>query len=255
MNPRASAGTDRPETRDKLAVNGEVAFYHFGERDAPGRPSRDRSLNSIDLRLYAEPKPGQPDFELEAIHQWGSSSASSASSALRQDVSATFFRAAAGYTFRDKWKTRILFEFDRASGDGSGPTYSRFDPLFGMRRADLGPAGLYNAIARTNVVTPGLRIETTPSKRVDGFLGYRALWLASRTDSFAATGVRDSSGSSGSFAGHQFDARLRYWMIPAHLRFELTGVLLAKGRFLRDAPNAPRGGTTRYVSLNLTASL
>ena len=237
------------------AVAAELAFFHFGERDAPGRPSRDRSLNSIDARLLAEPKPGQGDCELETIYQWGGTSTSLAANAQHADVSATFFRAAVGYTFRDPLKTRVLFEFDRASGDGNGPTYGRFDSLFGMRRADLGPAGLYNAIARSNVVTPGVRMEVRPSKRIDGFVGYRALWLASRNDAFAATGVRDASGNSGSFAGHQIDARMRVWIVPARLRFEIDGVLLAKGRFLRTAPNAPAGDTTRYLSLNLTASL
>jgi hypothetical protein len=37
------------------------------------------------------------------------------------------------------------------------------------------------------------------------------------------------------------------------LRLELDAVLLAKGRFLRDAPNAPPGRWTRYLSMNATA--
>jgi len=236
-------------------VRGELAFFHLGERDAPGRPSRDRSLDTAEARIVAEPKPGHVDYELEAMYQWGMASASLAAAAPRQQVSATYFRMAAGYTLPDAWKTRILFELDRASGDGAGPTYGRFDPLFGMRRGDLAPSGLYNAIARANVVSPGMRVEVAPPGRLDAFIGYRALWLASRTDAFSSTGVRDAAGRSGSFAGHQFDVRLRYWLIPAHLRFELDGVLLAKGRFLREAPNAPPGPSTRYLSLNLTASL
>ena len=123
-----------------------------------------------------------------------------------------------------------------------------------MRRADLAPAGLYNAIARSNVVSPGLRVEVTPSQRLDAFLGYRALWLADRHDAFSSTGVRDASGASGTWAGHQLDGRVRWWLVPQRWRFEITTVFLAKGRFLRTAPNAPSGATTRYGSLNLTAS-
>ena len=41
--------------------------------------------------------------------------------------------------------------------------------------------------------------------------------------------------------------------IALRLRFEANGVLLFKGRFLRDAPNAGPERTTRYVSLNLSA--
>ena len=83
---------------------------------------------------------------------------------------------------------------------------------------------------------------------------YRAMWLAAEVDAFSTTGVRDASGRSGDFAGHQVEARLRYWIVPARLRFEFDGLLLRKGQFLRDAPNAPPGRWTRYGSFNLTTS-
>ena len=155
------------------------------------------------------------------------------------------------YTFAGIWKPRVLAEFDRASGDGTGPTYGRFDPLFGMRRADLGPVGLYNAIGRSNILSPGIRLELTPSKRIDAFVGYRAMRLADRHDAFSTTGVKDGTGKSGSFAGHQIDARLRQWIVPAKLRVEADATVLVRGSFLRAAPNGPTGNT-RYVSLNLT---
>ena len=123
-----------------------------------------------------------------------------------------------------------------------------------MRRADLAPAGLYNAIGRSNISTAGMRMELTPSKRLDGFVSYHALWLAERRDSFSTTGIHDAAGRSGNFAGHQLDARLRWWIRPAALRLEGDAVMLSKGRFLEVAPNAPRGGTTLYGSLNLTAN-
>ena len=122
-----------------------------------------------------------------------------------------------------------------------------------MRRADFSPAGLYNSVTRTNLVSAGARLEVTPSKRTDGLLSYHALWLADAADSFASTSVRDASGASGTFGGHQIDARVRYWLVPNRLRFEANGVLLVKCRFLRDAPNAGPERTTRYVSLNLSA--
>ena len=173
------------------------------------------------------------DYEIEALFQTGAISASLASVASRQSVSANFIHADIGYSFAGVWKPRLSVELDRASGDRRGGRYGRFDTLFGMRRADLAPAGLYNAIARTNIMTPGIRLEATPSKRLDAFAVYRAMWLAASEDSFAGTGVRDASGRSGDFAGHQLEARLRYWLIPARLRFEFDGLLLAKGRFLR----------------------
>lgn len=232
----------------------EAGFFHLGERDAPGRPTRDRSLNTLSARIVAEPQPGRFDYEVEAMYQWGESSTSLAANAARVPVSATFIHADAGYSFPGAWKPRLSIEFDRASGDGTGRTQGRFDTLFGMRRADLAPSGIYNAIGRANILTPGVRLEVTPGKRLDVMATYRPMWLADRHDTFSTTGVRDATGRSGSFAGHQLDARLRYWLLPGRLRFELDGVVLFKGRFLREAPNAPPGRTTRYVSFNLTVS-
>ena len=232
----------------------EIGFYHFGERDAPGRATRDRSLDIVTARLLRDPAPAALDYEIEGIYEMGRISASAAPGAARLTVGAWFVHARLGYGLGGAWKPHLSAEFDMASGDRAGGSYGRFDSLFGFRRADTGPVGLYNVVARTNVLTPGLRVEAAPGKRVDLMFSYRLLWLAEATDSFAGTGVRDPSGGSGSFAGQQFDARVRTWIVPQRLRFEVDGVWLAEGRFLREAPNAPRNGDTKYLSLNLTAS-
>ncbi|HEX8555911.1 MAG TPA: alginate export family protein [Sphingomonas sp.] len=231
----------------------EASFFHLGERDRAGRPTRDRSLDTAALRVLRDPAVGRFDYEVEAIVQRGQASASTAPTAPTLEVRAWFVHADAGYTLPGGWKPRVSVEVDHASGDGRGARFTRFDTLFGMRRADLAPAGLYNAIARTNVSSPGIRIEAVPSRSTDAFVSYRVLYLASRTDSFAATGVRDPTGLSGGFAGHQVDARIRHRLNPS-LTLEADGVLLAKGAFLRTAPGAPSGRWTRYVSLNLLAS-
>lgn len=233
----------------------ELSYFHLGERDAPDSPTRDRSLDTFGGRIIAEPGPGKFDYEVEAFYQTGHVSASTAANAARQSVSASFVHADVGYSFADAWKSRLSIELDRASGDKSGGRYGRFDTLFGMRRGDFAPSGIYAAVGRANIATVGVRLEATPSKRLDWFAVYGPMWLASDTDSFSTTGVRDASGQSGDFAGHQMEGRIRYWIVPAHLRFEFDGVVLAKGRFLREAPNAPPGRWTTYGSFNLTASL
>jgi hypothetical protein len=123
-----------------------------------------------------------------------------------------------------------------------------------MRRADFAPAGIYNAIGRANISAPGVRAEVAPSARWDAFATYKPMWLAEKTDSFSTTGVRDPSGNSGSFAGHQLDMRFRYWIVPNFLRGELNAVVLLKGRFLESAPHAPATGDTHYVATSITAS-
>lgn len=231
----------------------EASFFHLGEHDEPERPTRDRSLDTGSVRLIRDPAPAHIDGEVEAIVQRGQVSSSVAATALRQNVRAWFVHADAGYTFLDPWKTRVSVEYDHASGDKPGGAYGRFDTLFGMRRADFAPAGLYNAISRSNVLSAGARMETAPDKRTDLMATLHPMWLAAHEDSFSSTGVRDATGHAGRFAGTQFDGRVRHLVTP-WLRLELDAVLLAKGRFLRDAPNAPRGRWTRYVSMNATAT-
>lgn len=233
----------------------EFTYFHLGERDAPRRPTRDRSLDTFGGRLILDPNPSRFDYEIEAFYQTGSVSTSTAASAERQSVTASFIHADGGYTFPGAWTPRLSVEYDRASGDKPGGKFGRFDTLFGMRRADLAPAGLYNALARTNIETVGVRLEAKPSKHLDWFAAYRPMWLAARQDSFSSTGVRDASGRSGNFAGHQLEGRVRYWLIPKRLQFELDGLVLARERFLRKAPNATEGKWTRYVSFNLIGTI
>lgn len=232
----------------------EASYFHLGERDAPGRPTRDRSIDTAGGRLIAEPRAGKFDYEVEVFYQWGRASASPAATATRQSVSAGFVHADLGYSLPGPCKPHLSAEFDWASGDRAGGRYGRFDTLFGMRRADLAPAGLYNALARTNILTSAVRLEASPDKRMDMFAVYRLLWLAAREDSFSSTGVRDARGQSGRFAGTQVEGRVRYWLIPSRLRFEYDGLVLAKGRFLQDAPNATRKKLSLYNSANLTIS-
>ena len=233
----------------------ELGYFGLFERDAPGRPTRDRHLHNVSARILREPEAGRIDYEVEGIYQFGSVRTSAAPLAPETDVAAGFLHADLGYSFRDGWKPRLSVEFDRASGDRPGGSYNRFDTLYGMRRADLAPAGIYAALGRTNISTIGLRAEARPDRNTDAFLVGRALWAASPTDAFATTGVRDATGASGSFAGYQLEGRVRRWIVPDLLRAEANGAWLVKRGLLRDAPNAPRAGDTLYLSLALTLSL
>ncbi len=234
-------------------ANAEFSFYHFEEKDSAGRPTRDRRLDTVGGRFYREPALGHADFEVEVFHQSGEISRTLLSSAAKQPVSAQFFHADLGYSFATRWKPRVSARYDVISGDRGGSHYGRFDTLYGMRGAELAPSGLYNTVGRANLISPGLSLELSPNRKNDVYLRYRPLWLASRTDSFSTSNVRDISGKSGNFAGNQVEVRWRRWLIVDALRFEVNGTYLAKGRFLRDAPNSPRTPDTKYGAFNLTA--
>lgn len=232
----------------------ELEYFGLDERDAPGRPTRDRQLHSYGARLFREPHAGRFDYDVEAIRQTGTIRASNAPAAPVLDVSAGFVHGEAGYQFAGAWKPHLSLEYDWVSGDRGGGRYNRFDTLFGMRRADFAPSGLLSAVGRANISMPGVRLEATPSSRLDGFVHYGLMWLASGTDAFSTANVRDATGGSGRFAGQLLEGRIRYWLVPGALRFEANAVLLAKGRFLKDAPNAPPTGDTVYGSAALTAT-
>lgn len=231
-------------------------LYLFGldERDSRREATRNRHLLTPGARILRAPKAGAWDYELEGILQLGTIRESTDPEAAKQDVFAGFVHAEIGRTWDMAWQPRLSAELDYASGDGSGGKYGRFDTLYGSRRSDFGPSGIYGPFGRANIISPGLRIELVPSERFDVFAGYRSAWLASRTDSFASTGVRNPAGASGRFAAHQIELRARYWLMEDLLQLEGGGALLLQGRFLKDAPNATGFGDTVYGYSALTVS-
>ncbi|PTQ12420.1 alginate export family protein [Sphingomonas oleivorans] len=235
---------------------GTVELYGYGlhERDAPSYPTRNRRLFTPGIRFARAPRPDRFDYDFEGIYQTGQARATTgAADRTDLDVSAYFIHVEIGRSFAGGWSPRLVLQYDRASGDGpNSASYNRFDTLFGARRSEYGPTSLYGAIARANFSAPAVRLEMVPDKSWDGFVAYRPLWLEDATDSFSGTGVRDRRGTSGKFAGHQIEARARYWLIPKLARLDGGIAYLAKGRFLKDAPNAPDGDDTRYAYLDLT---
>jgi hypothetical protein len=232
---------------------GEIGYVGLQEHDS-SRATRNRQLHNLTARVIRDAAPGKWDYELEPIYQTGHVRASTAATARDLDVNAWFVHADLGYSFDAAWKPHVNLEYDYATGDGPGTKYSRFDTLFGGRRADLAPSGIYAAIGRTNLESFGVRFEGAPNARLDLQLTYHLMRAADRHDSFSTTGIRDAAGLSGSFAGQQIDARLRYWLLPKRLRTELTSVNLFRGKFLREAPNASPHGDTHYLAAALTLS-
>jgi hypothetical protein len=236
-------------------LGGTMELYAYGltERDSAKMETRNRHLFVPGVRFARAARPGAFDYDFEGIYQTGRERATTGvADKADLDVSAWFVHAEIGRRFAGPWSPRVALQYDRGSGDGPGAGYHRFDTLFGSRRSEYGPSGLYGPVQRSNLSSPGVRLEVTPDKRWDGFVAYRALWLDEATDSFGSTGVRDKAGASGKFAGHQVEARARYWLVPKLARLEGGLAYLFKGRFLKTAPNAPAKGDTRYAYLDLT---
>jgi hypothetical protein len=136
-------------------------------------------------------------------------------------------------------------------GDRQGQRNTRYDTLFGMRRADFAPSGIYNLIGRANLVSPGLRLELTPSARNDFMATLRGLWLESPTDGFSTLGLRDATAAAGRHAGTQLDLRYRHWLVPRRLRLEVNAIHLEQGRWLREVPGSRGRSGTGFLAVSL----
>jgi hypothetical protein len=97
-------------------------------------------------------------------------------------------------------------------------------------------------------------VEVKPTSVLDAFVGYRAVWLASDQDSLTTASLKDATGQSGSFVGHQLEARVRYTLLPGNLAFDIGGAYLIHGKFLKDAPNAPAGSDSTYFYASTTVT-
>ncbi|WP_225205188.1 alginate export family protein [Novosphingobium huizhouense] len=240
-------------------LGGTLEFYalRLVEHDRPDWATRDRRLWTLGARAFAKPAEGKGDHDVEVAWQSGTARKSAAAADTSDlAVSAWLVHAEAGYTFAGGWTPRLSALFDAASGDsGRAGHFRRFDTLFGARRADFGPTSLFGPLQRANLVSPGLRVEAVPGKRLDLMATARLAWAENVRDTFAATGVRDAGGASGRFAGTQLEARLRYWIVPGLLQSDMGVATLLKGRLLRDAPNGRANGDTHYGYWDLTLNL
>ena len=228
----------------------EIFFFGLDEDDADGRRTTNRALYTPGVRFYRPPATSRFDYLLESTFQFGKSRSSNAATNIRDlDHFAHSQHVELGYSFDTAWSPRLILQYDYASGDDD-PTdgdNDRFDTLFGARRFDFGPTGIYGPFARSNLSTPGVRLKLRPSRNIKLFVAHRGYWLASDKDAWTTSGARDVNGRSGSFIGHQIEARFRWEVLPGNYRFESGIAHLFSGEFRDDAPNSNREGDATYV--------
>jgi hypothetical protein len=235
----------------KLPWGDAGEIFLFGLDD----DSTSRDLHTVGVRLSRPKATGRFDYQIESAVQWGDSRAT-ATGATRLDHLAHFQHAEVGYSSDLPWKPRLIAQFDYASGDHdpADDDNNRFDTLFGARRFDFGPSGIYGAFARSNLATPGWRLEIRPANAVSLVIAHRACWLASDRDAWTTAGVVDPSGRSGSFLGQQLEAWLQWQLIPGNVEIETGAARLFHGDFTDDAPNANAEGDTTYFYVQTTFS-
>jgi len=217
-----------------------VSLYSFylDERDSVRADTADRNFVTSGVRLSRGPESGEWDFELEAAYQYGTSRASTSDSDTDDlDHRAHFEHLQLGYTFDAEWSPRLIAQFDYASGDKDpcDRENNRFDTLYGARRFDFGPTGIYGAFAHSNVMSPGYRLLMSPSRGVELMLAQRYFWLAASADTWTASGLRDRTGASGDNLGQQLEVSAKWRAVPGTLELELGAAQLWRGNFVEEA--------------------
>jgi len=237
--------------------DGEIYVFGLHERDSARRATRNRQLLTPGLRFRRPAKAGAFDYEIESVFQFGNSRASTAATDTTDlDHFAHFQHVEAGYTFDAGWSPRVAAQFDYASGDRdpNDGDNEHFDTLFGARRFDFGPTGIYGPFARANLISPGLRLQLKPRSDTSIMFAHRAYWLASDRDAWTTSGVRDATGATSGYLGQQAEVRLRWDLVPGNLQFEAGAAHLFDGSFMKNAPNATRQGDATYAYIQLALS-
>ena len=224
-----------------LSLAGEVYIVGLHENDGDDIETRNSGLYTPGFRIYRK-RPGKGfDYLLEVAFQFGEKRQTSNPIDERDlDHFAHFEHFELGYNFENSFSTRISFEFDYASGDrkSNNGESGRFETLFGARRFDFGPTGIFGPFARANTLSPGVRMNMKFTEELTLMAAFRSYWLASKHDSWVKANLRDPEGESGPFLGHQLEARLRYNPLFAKYRFEFGVACLDEGRYRQNFTNS-----------------
>ncbi len=238
----------------KLPLKLHLEGYYLRLQEESTGTLRRRHLHTPGLRLYRQPVPGKWDVEIESTLQWGSSQLRAGTGQPSLDHLAHHQHATLGYTLDLRWRPRAAIRYDYASGDAdpNDGSNGRFDTLFGARRFEFGPTGIYGAVPRANLNSPEYSVSVRPRPNLDLSVSHRFLWLAEARDAWTSAGVRDASGASGMELGQQLEFRVRWDLVPGNVRLDTGLTHLFVGDFQRTAPNSTREGDVNFVYLELT---
>jgi len=210
---------------------------------------------SYGLRAYRPPAANRVSYEIEAVLQRGHS-AGLVGGTLREELghAADFLHAEIGYTFDRPLAPTISLQYDRASGD-KNPTddrNERFNTLFGARRFDFGPTGIYGLAFRSNLETPGVRLTLNPAERWQTMFAYRSFRLAAARDVWVGSGYADPTGAAGKSIGRQLEGDFSVEILPNRLSIEAGAAYDRAGRFARTTAAADFLGNPRYFYAAVT---
>jgi hypothetical protein len=240
-----------------LAEGSVLEAYVLDYRVNPADATAAADLLTTGIRAYRPAARDRWSYEAEAVLQTGESGGTLAG-VTRPDLehSAHFLHLEAGYTFDVPSAPTLVVQYDLASGDEdpADATIERFNTLFGDRRFDTGPTGIYGAFVRSNLDALGVRLTFRPKPRWQGMLHYADYRLAESRDGWIGTGWRDSTGEAGRSVGRQLEGSFAWTAIENRLTIETGFAELELGRFAKDVQGAAFRGNPSYFYASVTTT-
>ncbi len=225
-------------TDKSLIQSHELTIFTLGlhENDSKKTATSNRDLITTGIVVKKPRKAGHFDYLMESVYQFGESRKSKkATDKVDLEHFAHFHHVEIGFSVPVSYAPRVALEYDYASGDSNGNDgrNERFDSLFGARRFDYGPTGIYGPFKRSNLNSIGLRITARPSRFTEFMSSYRGFWRASKSDAWVASGISDVANAAPRFLGQQLEVRMRWKIVPRTLHLELGSAYLRAGKFSR----------------------
>lgn len=174
-------------------------YYLFLDQQQHGGRAK-RHIHAPAIRLYGPIGKTAFNYDINLVYQTGKDTG--------QDQQAFGAATELGYTFTHPWKPRASIFYGYGSGDDSpnDNKMERFERFYGFGR----PWSANDYFVWENFHAPKTRIELVPIKDLRFDASYSWYWLASDTDRWVNANLRDPTGKSGDFIGHEFDFRFRY---------------------------------------------
>ncbi len=224
----------------------------------------DMDIYSPGLRVYGVFPDSSFDFDADLTQQFGRSGSISTNArtgrttqALRQQ-NALAYSLELGYSFDHDWKPRasVYYGFGTGDKDPNDNINQRVDAFYGFNQ----PWSRNDYFSWDNIHAPKARLEFVPYKDVRVDTGYNAYWLESETDAFNRANLRDRTGQSGNFLGHEFDIRMRHKFNP-YVDWSLSYAYFSPGDFTRsqdrsytaNGPFSSEPGNFFYFEVSLNA--
>jgi hypothetical protein len=212
--------------------------YYLALKQLPREGVTEREIHSPALRAYGLIGATGLDYDASGVVQFG------------QDGGRTHrafgFTGEVGYTAQALRNMRISATYAHATGDRDpdDDKSGRLDRVFGFARPFSN--NIYFQWENLRAVKSRIEIEPHPKFRADA--GYGAYWLDSPTDRWNAPSLRDPTGQSGRFLGHEVDVQLRARLLP-QLDLSAGYAFFASGEF---PINLGRARSTHFTYIELT---